>query len=187
MNKKRPIAKRLIYLAGFMGSGKSTIGPILANTLGYRFVDVDRQIEQERGKSVTLIFKEEGERSFREMEHEVLERVSGMDEVVVALGGGTVAYEENFQLIQSSGLIVYLQLSPPAAARRMRNKTDRPMLKDENGNSLPPEVLEQRISELLTAREQFYNRADIVIPTEHHDVGRTVDDIVRRLRGFIEL
>lgn len=110
-----------------------------------------------------------------------------MDQVVVALGGGTVAHEENFRLIRSSGLIVYLQLSPETAARRMRNKTDRPMLKDEKGDSLPAEELQQRIRDLLTVREQFYNRADIVVPTENLDVGRTVDDIVRKLRRFIEL
>ena len=187
MNQRRPIAKKLIYLAGFMGSGKSTIGPILANTLGYQFVDVDRQIEQERGKSVTSIFNEEGEAAFRAFEHSILEKVCDLDQVVVALGGGTVAYEENFQLLRSSGVIVYLQLSPEAAVRRMRNKTDRPMLKDEKGNSLLPDALEQRIASLLSVREEFYNRADIIIPTEQHDVGRTVDDLVRRLRGFIEV
>lgn len=178
---------RLIYLAGFMGSGKSTIGPILANTLGYKFVDVDRQIEQEAGKSVTAIFKEDGENAFRAVERSILQRMSGMDEIVVSLGGGTVAHEENFQLIRSSGVIVYLQLSPEEAVRRMRRKTDRPMLRDKDGNQLQGQALEQRIMELLAVREEFYNRADIVVRTEKLNVGRTVDEIVKKLRRFVDL
>jgi len=187
MDEKQSSAKRLIYLTGFMGSGKSTIGPILANTLGYKFIDLDRQIEQETGKSVTSIFKEDGEDAFRAVERSILERVSGMDQIVVSLGGGTVAHEENFKLIRSGGVIVYLQLSPEEAVRRMRHKTDRPMLKDKDGNPLPEQILEQRIRELLGAREGFYKRADIIVPTERHNVGRTVDEIVRQLRHFIDL
>jgi shikimate kinase len=187
MGEKPSDIRKLIYLAGFMGSGKSTIGPILANTLGYTFVDVDRQIEQETGKSVASIFKEDGESGFRAIEHTILERVSGMDEIVVSLGGGTVAHEDNFRLIRSGGVMVYLQLSPEEAMRRMKHKTDRPLLQDKEGNPLPEQVMEQRIRELLVAREKFYNRADIIVPTELQNVGRTVDEIVKKLRRFINV
>ncbi len=187
MDEKPSARKRLIYLAGFMGSGKSTIGPILANTLGYQFVDVDRRIEQEKGKSVSSIFKEEGEKAFRTVERAILTQVSGMDDTVVSLGGGTVAHEDNFRLIRSSGIIVYLHLSPEEAVRRMKHKTDRPLLKDSEGNPLPADMLEQRVRDLLALREVFYQRADIVVPTEKHNVGVTVDTIVRKLKQFIHV
>lgn len=187
MNERPRETRRLIYLTGFMGSGKSTIGPILANTLGYKYLDVDRQIEQETGKSVTSIFKEDGERVFRSAEHALLGRVSGMEEIVVSLGGGTVAHEPNFRLIRSGGVMVYLRLSAEEATRRMKHKTDRPLLQDVNGNPLPEPVLEERVRELLAAREQFYNRADIIVATDQHNVGRTVDEIVKKLRRFINV
>jgi len=187
MDEKERSVRRLIYLTGFMGSGKSTIGPILANTLGYHFVDIDRQIETEKGKSVTSIFKEDGEEAFRAVERTVLLRISETDRIVVSLGGGTVALEENFRLVRSSGVIVYLQLSVEEAVRRMKHKTDRPMLRDGEGNTLPEKVLEQRIRELLAAREGYYKRADIIIPTEGHNVGKTVDEIVKKLRRYIDV
>ena len=185
MDEKQILRKKLVYLTGFMGSGKSTVGPILANTLGYQFVDVDREIERITGKSVSLIFKEDGEKAFREAERSVMQRVSEMDEAVISLGGGTVAHEDNFRLIRPGGVMVYLQLSPEEAVRRMKHKTDRPMLKDEEGNPLPGPALEERIRGLLRSREEFYKRADIIVPTEKHNVGKTVDEIVKMLRRYI--
>jgi shikimate kinase len=179
--------KKLIYLAGFMGSGKSTIGPILANTIGYRFVDVDREIEEQSGKSVSAMFQEEGESAFRAVERSVLGRVSGLEEAVVSLGGGTVAQEENFRIIRSTGVIVYLQLSPEEALRRMKHKTDRPMLRDESGRPLGEDALEKRIRQLLDSRELFYKQADIIVPTEKQSVGNTVDIIVRKLRKYVQV
>lgn len=184
MNEEPKRKKNVIYLTGFMGSGKSTIGPILANTLGYQFVDIDRQIEQESGRSVSSIFADEGEDAFRALERSVLQHMSMRDEIVVSLGGGTVAHEENFRLIRLTGIMVYLRLAPEEAFRRMKHKTDRPMLKDKEGNPLPPEILENRVRRLLDVRESFYNQADIVVDTDTQNVGLTVDDIVRRLRRY---
>ena len=179
-------SKRLIYLAGFMGSGKSTLGPILANSLGFAFVDVDKLIEQRSGKRVAEIFDQMGEKSFRALEHAILEEVASMKEGVVSLGGGTVANPENLDLIRSTGIMVYLQLPPEEAVKRMKNKTDRPMLKDAGGNKLSHDELQARILELLAKREPFYLQADLVIPTEGRNVGGTVDEIVHRLRRFIK-
>lgn len=177
--------KRLIYLAGFMGSGKSTIGPILANSLGFEFTDIDKLIEARAGKSISDIFSEQGERGFRTLEREALEEISGSSDRVIALGGGTIANEENFGLIHANGIVIYLQLPSEEVLRRMKHKTDRPILKDTQGNRLEEGILRQRIEHLLLHREQFYRRADIVIATEKQKVGRTVDEIVRRLRRLI--
>jgi shikimate kinase len=186
MKEKGHPRRNLIYLAGFMGSGKSTIGPILANTLGFEFVDIDKFVEQKAGKRIREIFAVEGEQVFRGIERASLVEVAGRSRCVVSLGGGTIANEENFQLIRESGVIVYLQLSTEEITKRVHHRTDRPLLTDPDGNKLSPEEIQQRVGELLMKREQFYSRADVIIQADRKRVGATVDEIVRRLRGFID-
>ncbi len=181
-----PHKKNLIYLAGFMGSGKSTIGPILANTLGYEFVDIDKLIEERAEQRIVDIFATAGEQAFRSLERSTLQDVSTRDHCVVSLGGGTIASDENFQLIRESGIIVYLQLSPEEILKRVHFKTDRPMLKNVNGEQLREEDLRERIEQLLRRREEFYTRADIVVQTDKKRVGTTVDEIVCKLRGYVK-
>jgi shikimate kinase len=165
-----------------MGSGKSTVGPILANTLGYHYLDIDKLIEEKAGKPIVELFETVGEAGFRALERDVLAGVASLDRHVVSLGGGTMANEENFALIQHSGVIVYLQLSKEGILYRVRNKHDRPMLKDAHGKPLPADALSVRIDDLLNRREQFYNRADLIVTTDNKNVGVTVDEIVQRLR-----
>lgn len=179
--------KSLVYLAGFMGSGKSTIGPILANTLGYEFVDIDKHVEQRAGNKIKEIFATEGEEAFRNIERASLLDVCARKHCVVSLGGGTIANEENFQLIQKSGVIVYLQLSPEEITQRVHHRTDRPLLVAPDGSKLPPKEIQVRVGTLLAKREKFYSRADIIIRADRKRVGATVDEVVRRLRGFIEI
>ena len=164
-----------------MGSGKSTLGPILANTLGYGFVDVDRMIEERAGKSIAEVFGELGEKKFRQMERDALMKVVRMHETVVSLGGGAIANEENFLLLRTHGIIVYLRMSPEEATRRMRRKVNRPLLKGADGEILDENALKEKITDLMKQREEFYARADIIIETEHQRIGRTVDDLVRQL------
>src|SRR5690606_40072973 len=90
--------KQIIYLTGFMGSGKSTIGPILANTLGWDFYDLDRVIENKTGKKVREIFEQDGESFFRSLETETLEELSELDKTIISLGGGTMANAENIKI-----------------------------------------------------------------------------------------
>jgi shikimate kinase len=186
MKDKSNRKKSLVYLAGFMGSGKSTIGPILANTLGFEFVDIDKFVEQKAAKRIKEIFATEGERAFRGIERSSLVEVAGRHHCVVSLGGGTIANEENFQLIRESGVIVYLQLSPEEITQRVHHRTDRPLLTDADGNKLSPEEIQQRVGDLLGKREEFYSRADVIIRADRKRVGATVDEIVRRLRGLID-
>lgn len=178
--------KSLIYLAGFMGSGKSTIGPILANTLGFEFVDIDRAVEKKAGKRVIEIFAKDGEETFRSLERATLRDIATRSHSVVSLGGGTIADEENFRLIRDSGIIVYLKLSPEEILHRVHHRTDRPLLTGAGGERLPVEEIEKRVQDLLARREEFYARADVVIQTDRKRVGTTVDEVVRRLRGLID-
>lgn len=186
MKDKEHQKKSLVYLAGFMGSGKSTIGPILANSLGFEFVDIDKLVEQKAGKRIVDIFSTDGEQAFRSIEQMSLKEVAARDHCVISLGGGTIANEENFHLIRESGIIVYLQLSPGEILQRVHHRTDRPLLTAADGAKLPVEEIQQRVMDLLQRREQFYGRADVVIQSDRKRVGATVDEIVRRLRGLVD-
>lgn len=175
-----------VYLTGFMGCGKSTIGPILANVLGFEFVDIDRAIEAETGKSVNDIFFEHGEEHFRTIERRLLTELSSRRNIVISLGGGTIVDPQAFNRITGSGIVVYLKTSPEQIFRRLHHKTDRPMLHDRNGELLDEEKLRRRIMELYAVREPLYAKADIIVPTGDMRVGIAVDEIVRKLSPLLK-
>lgn len=172
----------LIYLTGFMASGKSTIGPILANTLGYEYVDMDAEIVTATGKRIADFFAEAGEEAFRKIEHSTLKDLSGRHATVVALGGGAIAHGQNLAIIKSTGILIYLKSDPEHIFWRVRYKSDRPLLLNAEGTSLSDDELRERINAILTVREPFYQQADIIIRTDEHRVGITVDEIVRALK-----
>lgn len=99
--------KKIYYLTGFMAAGKSTIGPILANSLGWNFFDLDKEVEKKEGIKIVDLFKQKGEEYFRKLETEILKELSGNNEVIISLGGGAIASEENFNIIKSSGKIIF--------------------------------------------------------------------------------
>jgi len=180
------VRKDKIYLTGFMGCGKSTIGPILANTIGYDFVDVDRRIEQMEGTSINGIFTEKGEKYFRDLERTVLMDLSSLSRTVISLGGGTMTIPENLKLILATGLVVYLKITPDQLFHRLRHRSDRPLLRTPDGDQLTDEDLRARIQHLYDAREPLYSRADIIVPTDGKKVGLTVDHIVKQVVGLIQ-
>ena len=156
-----------IYLTGFMGSGKSTLGPRLADRLGYDFVDLDRDIERAVGGTVQAIFANRGEEAFRRLETERLRAVSHADRMVIALGGGAVTREENLHFTKAQGRLIYLRMTPRHLADRLEKRAaSRPMLHEE-GRPLSGASLRKRIAALLAQRESFYEQADIVL-----DVGK---------------
>ena len=178
--------KSLIFLTGFMGSGKSTIGPILANTLGFNYLDVDRHIEQKTHKLIAEIFSSEGEKVFRDLERRTLLELTEHHHCVISLGGGTIANEENCQLVLQKGILVYLKLTLDEIIQRVQYRTDRPMLKDEHGNQLTTPELKNRVLDLMAHREKFYARADVIILADSMRVGATVDEIIRTIHFLIE-
>ncbi len=184
--KTRALVQRdRIYLTGFMGSGKSTIGPILANTLGYDFADVDRVVQEAEGRAVTEIFREMGEPYFREKELQVLLSLSVRPHLVISLGGGTLVQPAAFQLIRSTGILVYLKMSREEVMRRLQHRTDRPLLLDTEGERLPEDKLRERIETLYRERSPLYEAADVVVTTDETRVGMTVDRIVKLIRHGI--
>lgn len=173
---------KIIYLAGFMGAGKSTIGPILANTIGWDSCDLDSLIEKKRGKKVRQIFEQDGEKFFRMIETEMLEELSAKSKLVVSLGGGTMANEKNLTILKNSGTIIYLKASADSFYKRLRYKRDRPSLGVNESEDFTKEKLVNRISDLMDDRVKYYEQADIIVETDNSTIGRTVDKIVKLLK-----
>lgn len=171
--------KKIYYLTGFMAAGKSTIGPILANTLGWIFFDLDKEVENQEGMKVVEIFDNKGESYFRKVETELLRKLSEKDESIISLGGGAIACEENFRIIKSSGKIIYLKSSPEMAYKRLRFKRDRPAFIFEGEEVPTKEEFLLRINQLLDARKGYYEQADFIIDTDNQTVGKTVDIIAK--------
>ncbi|NTU92300.1 MAG: shikimate kinase [Chlorobiaceae bacterium] len=175
----------LIFLTGFSGSGKSTIGPLLANSLGFEFIDLDKAIEQAAGKSINRIFAEEGETAFRELELQTLEAIAEKNDLVVSLGGGVLENDRCLNLIRAGGTLVYLKSSPEVLTMRLQHKTDRPLLKADDGSRLKREEIHDRISGLLAKREPRYQKADLVVVTDSKKIGSTVEELTRKIERFI--
>lgn len=171
--------KKLVFLTGFMASGKSTVAPILANTLGWNFVDLDRMIESRCNKKINEIFDSEGEKYFREQEKMILAEVINYDQYIIALGGGTIANQSNLDLVKKNGCLVYLESSAEEAYKRLRFKRDRPVLKYESDSEPTKDQYLNRINDILESRKKFYDQADVKVNTDKTPVGKTVDFLAK--------
>ena len=132
-----------IILTGPMGSGKTSVGRLLASRLGYQFQDLDALIVEQAGKSINQIFADEGEAGFREYETALLATLVGQQGMVLSTGGGAVIREKNRRLLHAAGLVVNLVATVDVLARRLAQANDRPLLK---GN----EALDYRIERIMT-------------------------------------
>ncbi len=148
-----------VFLIGFMGSGKTTIGKKLARFLSYEFIDLDKLIEARTEMSVAGYFAKHREESFRKLEQEVLQKTVYPEKVIVATGGGIPCYFDNMDWMNKNGITAYLSLSPKALANRLENsKTERPLIKGLKGDELI-----QFITQKLAERESFYNQAKFIM------------------------
>lgn len=156
--------RKLIYLIGFMGSGKSTIGPLLAQRLGWPFIDLDEVIEAGQGLTIREIFEQAGEPFFRQVERAALVEVARTEPVVIALGGGTFAQEGNPELVrESGGVTIWLDCPVDELRRRCAGMTNRPLFRDA-----------ESFAQLFAQRLPYYQQADHRVPTE----GRAPEEIV---------
>lgn len=163
-----------IFLIGFMGAGKSTVGRIVADRLERAFVDCDEMVEIKAGSRITDIFTVEGEEGFRERESRALASLADWPPVVAACGGGVVLRDENRRLLKEMGVVVYLEVTAGEALARVGEDDARPLIAGQSATMAET---------LLHARETMYAAvADITVPT----VGRTpeeiADEIVAALR-----
>ncbi len=166
-----------IYLTGFMGSGKSTIAPLLARIIGYGSVDIDTLIEDAGGKTITEIFSAGGEKEFRRLERAALLGTTGMEKVVVSLGGGTLAFGGNDLVVRSAGMLVYLRVDQGTLFSRVRDSADRPLLRGPGRPSPGPEELKNRMEKLFAERAPFYEKADLVVDAGDRDPGSLAEFI----------
>ncbi|HUU14443.1 MAG TPA: shikimate kinase [Terriglobia bacterium] len=160
--------RKLIYILGFMGCGKSTVGELLARELGWSFIDLDTTIEAGQGASVRELFDRAGEAFFREIERAALVEVSKTEPAVVALGGGTFVQKPNIDLIrENGGTTVWLDCSIQELVRRCEGKNDRPLFRDPLS-----------FSRLLEQRLPYYQMAEFRVSTEGRSPQEVVDQIL---------
>jgi len=159
-----------IVLIGLMGSGKTTIGRKLAEKSGMKFVDTDELIVQKAGKSIKLIFAEEGELFFRDLESEIIEEVSRQENLVISTGGGAVLRDENTDNLKQNGVLFYLYAPAEELFERIKNDTERPLINTAN----PVETLKI----IQERREVLYNQADFKINTCEKTPEEVVNEII---------
>jgi shikimate kinase len=163
-----------IYLVGFMGSGKSTVGRLLARKLDLAFEDLDEKIESKYKTSIPLIFEKYDESAFRRLEQDVLHQTAGLNNTVIATGGGTPCFFDNMAWMNCHGLTIYLELHPQSLHHRIiRAKRVRPLIRQQH-----PHELLTFIEEKLHEREHYYRQATLMIKGENLDVNKLVDEIV---------
>jgi len=161
-----------IFLIGFMASGKTTVGRLLAERLDWAFVDLDKVIEDGAGKTVADIFVDEGEAGFRKRETEALREVAERREVVVATGGGAPCREENIEAMLEAGRVFWLDVSAEEAVRRAGKASGRPLL---DGAADPVAAARK----LLAAREPFYKRAHAGVVTMDQSPSEIVNELLK--------
>lgn len=148
-----------VFLIGFMGCGKSTMGKRLAKKTGYTFIDLDQQLEKAMGMTIGAYFSEYGEAAFRTMESETLQTLDYPANAIVATGGGVPCFFDNIEWMNRNGLSVYIEMPPLALAKRLENGKDkRPLLRDLNETQMV-EFIKSRLEE----RDVFYKRALLTV------------------------
>tara|TARA_B100000674_G_C37812306_1_gene901660 strand:- start:476 stop:1003 length:528 start_codon:yes stop_codon:yes gene_type:complete len=165
-----------IFLIGFMGVGKTTLGRRLAERINHDFIDLDQAIETRAKRSISELFDVEGEAKFRELEFTELERVLIRENVVIATGGGTPTLTGAMESMSEAGTVIWLKASTRTIISRLAACTERPLLKKLN----PQERLE-RVESMLASREPLYNRADFALDTDHQDPESLVALICARI------
>jgi len=169
--------KMRLFLVGYMGAGKTTIGKLLAKKLNYAFVDVDWFIENRYNQTISKIFEEKGEAVFREIEHRALIEISSYENVVVSTGGGLPCFFNNMELMNRAGTTVYLKENVDELAKTLNtNKQNRPLIKNLNF-----EELQIFIKKHLEEREPFYNQAKHIINVKQcvtkHEIDQWIEEL----------
>lgn len=163
-----------LYLVGFMGTGKSTVGRAVAKQLGYQFLDSDHEIERGQGKAVSKIFAEDGEARFRALEREFIEQGHPADRCVVACGGGLVVPDGMLELLRSRGVVICMHAPIETILQRTMHANHRPLLQVENP--------EQRLRELYAQREAIYRRTGTMVLTDSRPLREIAAHVMRVYR-----
>ncbi len=172
-----------IFLTGYMGAGKTTLGKALAKELNLSFVDLDWCIEERYHKTVGELFAERGEEGFRELERKMLHEVGEYENVIVSTGGGTPCFFDNMDYMNRCGKTVYLDVHPDVLFRRLRvAQHQRPILRGKN-----EEELKEFIVEALGKRACFYTQAAHSFDAHELEDRSQINESIRRLREMLEI
>ena len=172
----RELRGRSIFLIGMMGSGKSSTGPVLAEILKYKYVDLDVLIEKLTKKTIDKVFREEGEEYFRDLETQCLQEIIKLPSVVVSTGGGVVLKKENWGILRQ-GIIVWLDINKEIALKRLNSKDNiRPLLK---GN------IDIKYEEIFETRKDIYAQADLRVEINNEGVKNVAEKILNTLKKEI--
>lgn len=170
-----------IFLVGFMGTGKTTLGRALARDLHLDFIDMDNFIENRFHKSISELFAQRGETGFRQLECNMLHEVAAFEDVVIATGGGTPCYFDNMECMNHHGITVHLEASPEVLYTRLTiSHTQRPLLAGKSGDEL-----RRYIADTLAARAPFYTRAQYTFCADELDDHTQIAQSVARFRREI--
>ena len=163
----------IFYLIGMMGSGKSSVGKLLANKLQFSIIDIDKEIEKNEKLSIKEIFEEKGENYFREIESKYLLRKR--NSAVVSCGGGIVLNKKNREFLRTNGYTIYLKSSIPTLEKRLLNKNSRPLLNNDN--------LKETLINIYSKRKTLYtSAANTTIITDRRSVKEVCELIIKKLK-----
>ncbi|MCG2813749.1 MAG: shikimate kinase [Thermodesulfovibrionales bacterium] len=172
-NIMKNIGMKNIVLTGFMGTGKSEVSQELSKVLGWKAIDVDTEIEKSQRMKITGIFKQFGEPRFRDIEAEMIKKLSKNKNVIISTGGGAVLRQENMDALRENGVIICLTATPETIFKRTSNNDDRPLLQVEDPL--------KKIRELLKFRMPYYAKADIMIDTENKTPLEIAEEIIQKV------
>ena len=174
------IHMRNVVLIGFMGTGKTSTGKLLASRLGYFFIDTDNKIEIDNKISINYMFAQYGEKFFRDKEAETIRKVAEYHSAVISTGGGVVLNEDNMIALRQNGIVITLTASVDVILERTgRRKNTRPLLKEEDRRQI--------IVDLLENRHELYQRADLILDTSELSPLQVTDEIIKFIRKVDEL
>lgn len=183
----KPQQPSLIFLTGFMASGKTTVGLALAEALHKDFIDLDLEIEARLAKPIAQIFRDEGAAFFREFESEVLIELSQLNNAVIALGGGTLLEVENLLVVQQSGISICLTTTPEEIWKRIEDTNKRQLIAGPDTQERVisnTTQIHKRIQSLMLIRKSGYDQSNIMIDATHKTVPQIVQEILILLEPY---
>lgn len=161
---------KTIVLIGMMGSGKTTIGKLLGEKLALRSIDIDVIIEQNEKRTVSEIFQNEGEKYFRNIERETIKKNFTNKDLIISLGGGAFEDQLTQELLLKNSTVIYLKTSPNVILERIKNNTNRPLLKNQ--------MTVEKIQSIILQRQKNYELANITILTDNKNTDKIVEEIL---------
>ena len=171
-----------VFLVGYMGVGKTTIGKLLSKELDVEFIDLDKYIENRYRKTIQEIFAQKGEAKFRIIEREMLREVATFQDVLISTGGGTPCFFNNMDVMNQLGVTVFIKASvDQLMSRLLASKNVRPIIHNKT-----PEELKEFVTKHLAEREVYYSKAKLTYPTEQLESKGQIDDTIKGIKEMLQ-